>query len=95
MHRASCTFSAPAPWFDIRVSEGTTPPFGPVGLFSIVRVVPAVVQCLGCVYLSLISELSVVLRRQVVLLELAPHLAGLKWSHLENEEHKQDFLIDL
>ena len=42
-----------------------------------------------------LSELPVVLRRQVVLLELAPHLAGLKWCHLENEEHKQDFLIDL
>ena len=39
-----CWFRAQAPlvrcvpWFDRRVSEGTTPPLGPVGLFSIVWV---------------------------------------------------------
>ena len=44
-----CCFIAQAPsvrcvpWFDRRVSEGTTPPLGPVGLFSIVWVCRAAV----------------------------------------------------
>ena len=36
--------------------RGTTPPFGPVGLFSIVRVVPANVQGLGCAVVWVSTE---------------------------------------